>query len=88
MYLIDKQMEKIMDIANLKQVVLGCIEDGREFALLKGKTAYIVQAYDMGDAICRLHNMGIADSESWKRNTEKAVIVPGIWEFEMATFIG
>ena len=81
-------MEKIMNIENLKQVVLGGVEDGREFALIKGKTAYIVQAYDMGDAICRLHNMGIADSESWSRNTEKAVIVPGIWEFDMATFVG
>ena len=81
-------MEKIMDIANLKQVVLGGVEDGREFAMIKGKTAYIVQAYDMGDAICRLHNMGIADSEGWWRNSDKAVIVPGIWEFDMATFVG
>lgn len=77
-----------MDISKLKQVVLGGVEDGREYAMIKGKTAYIVQAHGMSDAMCRMHNMGIAKSNEWKLTNEKAVIVPGIWEFDMATFIG
>lgn len=88
MYLIDKQMEKIMNIENLKQVVLGGVEDGREFAMIKGKTAYIIQAHGMSDALIRMHNMGIGKTEQWKISNEKAVIVPGIWEFDMATFTG
>lgn len=86
MYLIDKQMEKIMDIKNLKQVVLGGVEDGREFAFIKNKTAYIVQADGMSDAMDRMHNMGFGSD--WKKSDEKAVLIPGIWEYEMATFIG
>ena len=75
-----------MNIKNLKTECLGGPEDGREFAFIKGKTAYLVQADDMNDAMDRMHNMGFGSD--WKKSDEKAVLIPGIWEYEMATFIG
>lgn len=81
-----------MNIKDLKTVVLGGPEDGREYAFIKGKTAYIVQADGMSDAMDRMHNMGFCDlscgKTQWKLTNEKAVLIPGIWEYEMATFIG
>ena len=77
-----------MNIADLKQKVYPGIDDGAEYALIKNGVAHIIQAHGMSDAIIRAHNLGIAKTHQWKIFKSKAVLIPGIWEYEMATFIG
>lgn len=77
-----------MNIENLKQKVYPGVSDGTEFALIKNNVAHLIQAHDMSDAIIRAHNLGIAKSNEWKLSNEKAVFIPGLWEYEMATFVG
>ena len=77
-----------MNINKMKQKVYPGIEDGAEFALIKNNVAHLIQAHGMSDAIIRAHNLGIAKSNQWKLTKEKAVLIPGIWEYEMAVFNG
>ena len=77
-----------MNIDKMKQKVYPGIEDGAEFALIKNNVAHLIQAHGMSDAIIRAHNLGIAKSNQWKLTKEKAVLIPGIWEYEMAVFNG
>jgi hypothetical protein len=72
----------------MKQKVYPGIEDGAEYALIKNNVAHLIQAHGMSDAIIRAHNLGIAKSNQWKLTKEKAVLVAGIWEYEMAVFNG
>jgi hypothetical protein len=77
-----------MNIDKMKQKVYPGIEDGAEYALIKNNVAHLIQAHGMSDAIIRAHNLGIAKSNQWKLTKEKAVLVAGIWEYEMAVFNG
>ena len=77
-----------MNIDKLKTKTYPAIEDGSEFALIKNNVVHLIQAHGMSDAIIRAHNLGIAKSNEWKLSNEKAVLIPGIWEYDMATFIG
>lgn len=77
-----------MNIDKLKTKTYPAIEDGSEFALIKNNVVHLIQAYGMSDAIIRAHNLGIAKSNEWKLSNEKAVLIPGIWEYDMATFAG
>jgi hypothetical protein len=77
-----------MNIDKLKTKTYPAIEDGSEFALIKNNVVHLIQAHGMSDAILRAHNLGIAKSNEWKLSNEKAVLIPGIWEYDMATFNG
>ena len=77
-----------MNIDKLKTKTYPAIEDGSEFALIKNNVVHLIQAHGMSDAIIRAHNLGIAKSNEWKLSNEKAVLIPGIWEYDMATFNG
>lgn len=76
-----------MNIDKMKQKVYPGIEDGSEFAFVKNDVVHLIQAHDMGDALCRAHNLGIAKSNEWMLSNDKAVLIPGIWEYEMAVCI-
>ena len=75
-----------MNIDKMKQKVYPGIEDGAEYALIKNNVAHIIQAHGISDAIIRAHNLGIAKTHQWKLFKSKAVLIPGIWEYEMAVF--
>lgn len=77
-----------MNINKMKQKVYPGAEDGSEFALIKNNVAHLIQAHGMSDAIIRAHNLGIAKTNQWVLKKEKAVLIPGIWEYEMAVFNG
>jgi len=77
-----------VNIDKLKTKTYPAIEDGSEFALIKNNVVHLIQAHGMSDAIIRAHNLGIAKSNEWKLSNEKAVLIPGIWEYDMATFAG
>jgi hypothetical protein len=76
-----------MDISKLKTKFLGG-GDGGSIVLVKGNTAYHVTADGMSDALMRAKKAGIAKTNEWKLTNERAVIIPGVWEFQMATYIG
>lgn len=73
-----------MDISKLKRVVIGGVDDGAEYALIVGNTVYIVQAHSMYDAIKRMKTEANIDDNEWIISKAKAVLVPGIWEYELA----
>jgi hypothetical protein len=77
-----------MNIDRMKKKVYRGAEDGNEYALIKNGVAHIIQAHGMSDAIIRAHNLGIAKTHQWKLFKSKAVLIPGIWEYEMAVYNG
>ena len=77
-----------MNIKDLKTKVYPGAEDGTEFALIKNKVVHLIQAHGMSDAIIRAKNLGIANTNQWVLKKEKAVLIPGLWEYEMAVFNG
>ena len=77
-----------MNIKDLKTKVYPGIEDGSDYALIKNNVVHLIQAHGMSDAIIRAHNLGIAKSNQWKLSKDKAVLVAGIWEYEMAVYNG
>ena len=77
-----------MNIDKMKKKVYAGVDDGAEFALIKNDVVHLIQAHGISDAILRANNLGIAKSNQWKLTKEKAVLVAGIWEYEMAVYNG
>ena len=77
-----------MNISKMKKKVYAGVDDGAEYALIKNDVVHLIQAHGISDAIIRAHNLGIAKSNQWKLTKEKAVLVAGIWEYEMAVYNG
>lgn len=76
-----------MDISKMNKKVFAQPGDGAEYALIKGKTVYMISAQDIDEAMAKLKKQaGVPNN--WKVSTEKAVLIPGIWEYDMATFQG
>jgi len=74
-----------MDISKMNKKVIGQPGDGTEYALLKGNTVYMISAQDITEAMAKLKKQaGVPNS--WKVSEEKAVLIPGIWEYQMATY--
>ena len=74
-----------MDISKMNKKVIGQPGDGTEYALLKGNTVYMISAQDITEAMAKLKKQaGVPNS--WKVSAEKAVLIPGIWEYQMATY--
>jgi hypothetical protein len=47
----------------------------------------MISAQDINEAMSKLNKQqGVPNN--WKVSTEKAVLIPGIWEYDMATFQG
>ena len=47
----------------------------------------MISAQDIEEAMAKLKKQaGVPNN--WKVSTEKAVLIPGIWEYQMATFQG
>lgn len=78
-----------MDLNKLKKInyMLGP-DDGRTVAFIKGDQAYLVSCHGMSDALVRMSKKFNVSGSDWMLTNEKAVLVPGIWEYEMAQFIG
>jgi|TARA_B110000977_G_C10752946_1_gene367613 hypothetical protein len=77
-----------MDISKMKKVMVTGPSDGHEHALIKGNTVYLVMAHGIEEAKMRLEKMKIAPTDRWLPSEEKAVLIPGLWEYKMATFQG
>jgi hypothetical protein len=45
-------------------------------------------AHGIEEAKMRLEKMKIAPTDRWLPSEEKAVLIPGLWEYKMATFQG
>ena len=89
MYLkVGKKGEKTMNIKNLKQHIITGPEDGQTIAFIKNQDVYLVQADGMSDALIRLQKMGIANTGDWMLSNDKAVLIPGVWEYQQAVYIG
>ena len=73
-----------MDISNLKQVVMSGPEDGQTIAMVWGKVAYLVQAHGMSEAMDRMKREKNIDTNEWILTNAKAVLIPGLWEYELA----
>ena len=76
-----------MDISKMKHVFLGA-GDGQSVAMIVDKTAYLVQCDGMGDALQLMKKKYNIPTSDWKLSNAKAVIIPGVWEYPMATFQG
>ena len=76
-----------MDISNLKQVVMSGPEDGQIVAMLVDNTAYLIQTHGMSDAIFRMKRDYGIQTHDWMLSNDKAVLIPGIWEYKMAVCI-
>jgi len=77
-----------MNIKDLKTKVYPGVEDGSDYALIKNNVVHLIQAHGISDAIIRAKNLGIANTHEWKLSKDKAVLIAGIWEYEMAVFNG
>ena len=78
----------IMDISKMTIRTVQGPEDGTTHALVKGDTAILVPAYSMEEAQERVAQAKVAPNKGWVASTEKAVHIPGVWEYDMATFQG
>jgi len=76
-----------MDISNLKQVVMSGPEDGETIAMIVDNTAYLIQTHGMSDAIFRMKREHGIQTHEWMLSCDKAVLIPGIWEYQMAVCI-
>lgn len=75
-----------MDISKMKHVVISGPEDGQTIAMIVDNTAYLIQTHGMSEALFRMKQHGIQTHE-WMLSCDKAVLIPGIWEYEMAVCI-
>jgi hypothetical protein len=76
-----------MDISKLKTVTLNGPEDGHEIAFIVDKTAYIVRTHGMSEALFRMKREFGIQTHEWMLSCDKAVLIPGIWEYQMAVCI-
>ena len=76
-----------MNISKMKQVLLSGAEDGQTVAMLVDNTAYLIQCHGMSDAFLRMKREHGIETCDWMLSNAKAVLIPGIWEYEMAVCI-
>tara|TARA_R110002126_G_scaffold58183_1_gene153723 strand:- start:586 stop:828 length:243 start_codon:yes stop_codon:yes gene_type:complete len=75
-----------MDIAKIDIKLIQGGGDGPAFALIKNNVAYMFVAENINEAILKAEKKGIGKKNQWKISKNKAVQIPGIWEYEMAEF--
>jgi hypothetical protein len=76
-----------MNIKNLKQHIITGPEDGQTIAMIVDNTAYLIQTHGMSDAIFRMKREFGIQTHEWMLSCDKAVLIPGIWEYQMAVCI-
>jgi hypothetical protein len=82
-----RKEDKIMNIKDMKTKMINGPEDGTIFALIKNDLVYLVTAHSGVEAMHRLEKMKIAPSDRWLPSNKKAVLIPGIWEYEMFQYV-
>jgi len=76
-----------MDISKMKHEIVSGPEDGQTVAMIVDNTAYLIQCDGMSDAFLRMErDLGIFTGD-WMLSRDKAVLIPGVWEYEMAVCI-
>ena len=76
-----------MDISKFKIVTLNGPEDGHEIAFIVDKTVYIVRTHGMSEAIFRMKREFGIQTHEWMLSCDKAILIPGVWEYKMAVCI-
>ena len=77
-----------MNIKDMKTKMINGPEDGTIFALIKNDLVYLVTAHSGVEAMHRSRK-----DEEWRRadrwlpSNKKAVLIPGIWEYEMFQYV-
>ena len=75
-----------MNIKDYKKVMMGG-GDGPTIAMLVDKTAYLIQCDGMSDAIFQMNKKYGIFTGDWMLSNDKAVLIPGVWEYQMAVCI-
>jgi len=75
-----------MNIKDFKIVTMGG-GDGQTIAMLVDKIAYLIQCDGMSDAIFQMNKKYGIFTGDWMLSTDKAVLIPGVWEYQMAVCI-
>lgn len=76
-----------MNIKDYKHVVISGPEDGQTVAMLVDKTAYLIQCDGLSDAFRIMERKYGIFTGDWMLSRDKAVLIPGVWEYEMAVCI-
>jgi len=76
-----------MNIKDYKHVIMSGPEDGETIAMIVDNTAYLIQTHGMSDAIFRMKREHGIQTHEWMLSCDKAVLIPGIWEYQMAVCI-
>lgn len=76
-----------MDISKFKIVTLNGPEDGEEIAFIVDDKAYIVRTHGMSEAIMRMKREFGIQTCDWMLSCDKAILIPGVWEYKMAVCI-
>ena len=76
-----------MNIKDYKHVVISGPEDGQTVAMLVDNTAYLIQCDGMSDAFNIMNKKYGIFTGDWMLSCDKAVLIPGVWEYEMAVCI-
>lgn len=76
-----------MNIKDYKHVVISGPEDGQTVAMLVDNTAYLIQCDGMSDAFRIMERKYGIFTGDWMLSCDKAVLIPGVWEYEMAVCI-
>jgi|TARA_R110000744_G_scaffold149986_1_gene263153 hypothetical protein len=82
-----RKEDKIMNIKDMKTKMINGPEDGTIFALIKNDLVYLVTAHSGVEAMYRLEKMKVAPADRWLPSNKKAVLIPGIWEYEMFQYV-
>ena len=62
-------------------------EDGQTIAMIVDNTAYLIQTHGMSDALFRMKREHGIETCDWMLSCDRAVLIPGIWEYQMAVCI-
>ena len=76
-----------MNIKDMKTKMISGPEDGTIFALVKNDLVYLVTAYSGVEAMYRLEKMKVAPADRWLPSNKKAVLILGLWEYEMFQYV-
>ena len=76
-----------MNIKDMKTKMISGPEDGTIFALVKNDLVYLVTAYSGVEAMYRLEKMKVAPADRWLPSNKKAVLITGLWEYEMFQYV-
>tara|TARA_R110000772_G_scaffold252469_1_gene367883 strand:+ start:2484 stop:2729 length:246 start_codon:yes stop_codon:yes gene_type:complete len=79
-----------MDISKMNRMVRPSTGDGNEYAIIIRDVVNIIKGQDIYDAIDTAVKLGICKKGYCHvpLDSEKAVLIPGVWEYPMAVYNG